>query len=72
MSEAKAFFSKISTNYQASDEERACANLLFDADSNIVMGDRRLNKIAALTYNDQQCEKIYRYCDEALICNPVF
>jgi hypothetical protein len=52
--------SKIATGYppNATMEEKACYDILFN-DSDVSMGDKRLNNIAALTYNTQTCERIF-------------
>lgn len=51
--------SKITSGYQNSSmEEKACYDVLFN-DGDISLGDKRLNTIAALTYNVQACERIF-------------
>lgn len=46
------YFAKLLAVYQnQSSEEKKLAELLFSEESNITIGDQRLNHLAALTYN---------------------
>lgn len=49
--------------------ERKTHDLLFggEMESNINMGDARLNSLAALTYNSDSCERMFRLIEKALI-----
>lgn len=62
---ASSYFNKITISLQGTQEERDCAAILFN-DSNVSMGDARLNKIAALTYNSNTCQRIFSVIDKAL------
>jgi hypothetical protein len=65
------YFSKLTLLYKNTDEERKCSELLFN-DTNINFGDRRLNNIAALTYNSAACDKIFAILEKTLqpVDNP--
>jgi hypothetical protein len=65
MSDLKNYFSKLSLKYQGSEEEKACAEIIF-SDIDISMGDKRLNSLAARTYNGNSCEKIFALLEKAL------
>jgi hypothetical protein len=51
----------IRNQFQGTKEEKDVSDILFDDSNNIAFGDQRLNSIAALTYNSQQCENILRF-----------
>lgn len=61
MSDLKKYLAKAVTKYQGSHEEKTLADLLFDDNISITMGDQRLNSLAALTYNTVQCNNIFKY-----------
>ncbi len=65
MADVKNYFSKLSLKYQGSEEERACVEIIF-SDIDISMGDKRLNSLAARTYNANSCEKIFALLEKAL------
>ena len=60
MAELSSYLAKITSRYQGTKEERDVADLLFNDQLSVPMGDQRLNNIAALTYNSQQCDRIFK------------
>ena len=62
----KAALAKLKLKFQGTDEERACAELLFN-DVHLSMGDNRLNHIAALTWNIQSCKRIFNILSQSLV-----
>ena len=52
-------------SYQGSEEEKLCGDLLF-SDMDISLGDKRLNNIAAYTYNSNSCVKIFNMIEKGL------
>lgn len=56
---------KILLKYQTS-EEKQVAQLLFDDTVDVVLGDQRLNILAAHTYNAGMCEKIFVMLEKAV------
>lgn len=71
MSDLKSYFTRLTGANQGSEEAKACAELLFN-DVDIKMGDRRLNNLAAMTYNSQSCERIFSVLEKAIepVNNP--
>ncbi len=65
MSDAAKYFSKWLTASQSSEEAKQCAAILYN-DGDIAMGDRRLNHLAALTWNAQACDNIFRLLENAI------
>jgi hypothetical protein len=51
---------------QGSDEEKQVAAILYN-DGDINFGDKRLNSIAALTYNSVSCQKIFAMLEKAIV-----
>eukprot|EP01039_Chlorochromonas_danica_P006990 gene6990-7733_t len=64
-SDWKTFFARQMSNAQGSEEERSCANLLFN-ENDILMGDQRLNNLAAMTYNARSCQAIFNLVEKAI------
>ena len=60
-----SYFAKLTLSYQGSQEEKDCAAILFN-DNAVNMGDARLNKIAALTYNAGTCNRIFDVLNKSL------
>lgn len=56
-------------NMNPPEVERKTHDLLFggEMESNINMGDARLNSLAALTYNSDACERMFRLIEKALV-----
>lgn len=67
MSEKTKYFSKLLSGSQGTDEERQCAAILYN-DSDVQMNDKRLNQIAALTYNLASTQRIFAMLEKAI--NP--
>lgn len=65
MTDAGKYFSKWMTLSQSTQETKECAAILYN-DSDIQMGDRRLNHLAALTWNSQSCDNIFRLLENAI------
>lgn len=65
MSDLKSYFARKTSGAQGSDAEKQCAAILFN-DSDVHMGDSRLNSIAALTYNSVSCEAIFTLLEKAI------
>lgn len=65
MVDAAKYFSKWMSASQASEEARQCAAILYN-DGDVPMGDRRLNHLAALTWNAQACDNIFRLLENAI------
>lgn len=47
------------------EEEKLCRDLLY-SEYDIILGDKRLNNIAALTYNIKSCDNIFIYIEKGL------
>lgn len=47
------------------EEEKLCRDLLY-SDYDIILGDKRLNNIAALTYNIKTCDNIFIYIEKGI------
>jgi len=62
---------KLKLSYQNTDEERKLSELLFTepnkTNNNIVIGDQRLNSIAALTYNAASSDRIFAMLEKAIV-----
>lgn len=65
MAEFKSYLTKMTVKYQGSEEEKACCDVMF-TDLDIVMGDKRLNSIAARTYNTKACQNIFVLIEKGL------
>lgn len=65
MGDFKIYLTKMSLSYQGSEEERLCGDLLF-SEKDIHMGDKRLNNLAAYTYNSVTCQKLFVMIEKAL------
>jgi hypothetical protein len=66
MSQKSDYFSKLIGKAQGSDEERQVATILYN-DNDISMNDKRLNSVAALTWNSQSCSRIFALLEKAII-----
>ena len=67
MGDFKIYLTKMSLAYQGSEEEKLCGNLLF-SEIDVMMGDKRLNNLAAYTYNSVTCQKLFIMIEKAI--NP--
>jgi len=67
MFDRSGYFSKLIKGSQGSEEEKQCAGILYN-DTDIQMGDKRLNSLAALTYNMASCQRIVTMLEKAI--NP--
>lgn len=47
------------------EEEKLCRDLLY-SEYDVILGDKRLNNIAALTYNIKSCDNIFIYIEKGL------
>ena len=54
-----AYLSDVRKSFQKTPEETLVGDILFN-DTPIAFGDQKLNSIAALTYNSQQCDRILK------------
>jgi len=61
-----AYFAKCCLTFNGTKEEKDCCAVLFN-DSDVFMGDARLNNIAALTYNMGTCTRIFEVLKKAII-----
>lgn len=62
----KTYFNKLSVKYKSSSpEEKACCDVLFN-DNDIAFGDKRLNNIAALTYNITSSDRIFNIIEKSI------
>eukprot|EP01041_Mallomonas_annulata_P001784 gene1784-3463_t len=68
MSDINAYLTRIANQFQGTAEEATVSNLLLDETINLQLGDARLNGIAALTYNGDQCDRIFGLITRT--CNP--
>lgn len=61
MTEAAALFTRIlGTHTAATQEQKMMIDILYNNNITLQMGDKRLNNIAALTWNSGQCANIFR------------
>jgi hypothetical protein len=65
MADFKSYLGKMTLSYQGSEEEKLCGEILF-SDTDIHLGDKRLNNIAAYTYNATTCQKIFVMIEKTL------
>ena len=65
MADFKIYLTKMSLSYQGSEEEKLCGDLLF-SEKDISLGDKRLNNLAAYTYNAVTCQKLFNMIEKAL------
>lgn len=65
MSDSSKYFTKWLSTSQSTEETRQCAAILYN-DGDIQLGDRRLNHLAALTWNAQSCDNIFRLLENAI------
>lgn len=65
MSDAAKYFTKWISASQSSQETRDCAAILYN-DTDVQMGDKRLNHLAAMTWNSQSCENIFKMIESAI------
>lgn len=65
MNDPMKYFTKCMNASQASEETKECAAILYN-NGDIHMGDRRLNHVAALTWNSQSCDNIFRLLENAI------
>jgi hypothetical protein len=65
MADFKTYLVKTTLSFQGSEEEKLCGEILF-SDNDIHMGDKRLNNVAAYTYNATTCTKLFVMIEKAL------
>lgn len=65
MGDFKLYLSKMALSHQGSEEEKLCGDILF-SDTDIHFGDRRLNNVAAYTYNATTCQKLFVMIEKTL------
>jgi len=68
MNDLTAYLFNMSTLFQGSSEERAVSDLILNDNVSLNFGDKRLNYIAALTFNSVQSDKIFRMLEQCI--NP--
>lgn len=61
-----AYFAKCNLTFNKTKEEKDCCAILFN-DSDVPMGDARLNNVAALTYNMGTCTRIFEVLNKAIV-----
>jgi hypothetical protein len=66
MADKSSYFSKLIKGYQSTDDERQMAAILYN-DADINFGDKRLNSIAALTWNAGACQRIFAVLEKATV-----
>lgn len=64
--ESAKYFARLLSSYQSTEEEKLCAAVLFN-DLDIFMGDKRLNHLAALTWNAQSCDRLFAMVEKAIV-----
>mmetsp|Transcript_20916 Transcript_20916/g.30119 ORF Transcript_20916/g.30119 Transcript_20916/m.30119 type:complete len:379 (+) Transcript_20916:42-1178(+) len=67
MSDISRYFAGLVSRSQGSHEEQLISSLLYNESVDVSLGDRRLNSIAALTYNSAQCERIFSMLEKSLV-----
>ena len=65
MADFSIYLTKMSLSYQGTEEEKRAAEILF-SDTDIHLGDKRLNNVAAYTYNSTSCQKIFVMLEKCL------
>lgn len=65
MSDFTNYLRKTALGFQGSEEEKLCGELLF-TEIDVQLGDKRLNNIAAYTYNATTCSKLFIMIERGL------
>lgn len=65
MSDFTSYLKKTALGFQGTEEEKLCSELLF-TEIDVQLGDKRLNNLAAYTYNATTCQKLFIMIERGL------